>query len=264
MDGIRELLAAVAVPLILWSLVQAAILQWRARKVKAITIPFFKALYVSIMACCAAIAFFPFAGVVTAALGALVVALALGNTTNGAPDEVVTLIASLCTIVVWHYAHSKLLARVAASSAALSPKDARAITSEVFAVMIGIMTAIAGLYMLVFSLTSPHIGGMLIAVPILAAALHSRSIVIWFLAFGSIAAVASASHLDEMRIPLYEYEVQLGLLSSDVFPIAVASVLTRLLSESRPWMIGLAALASFIAAWYLGVSVSSRFGAIYA
>jgi len=254
MDGIRTLLAVVAVPLILWSLVQAAILKWRAREVKAITIPFGKAFYVSIMAWCYAIAFFFAAGG----------ALALGNITN----EAVWLIAWPCPIVVWYYAHSKLLARATASSAALSPKDARAITSEVVAVMTGPMIAIAGLYMLAMILMLPPliqftIIGMLITVPILAAALHSRPIVIWLLAFGSIAAVASALHLYAMRISLDAYEVWLGVLSSDVFPIAVACVLTRLLSESRPQIIGLAALASFIAAWYLGVIVGKRFGAIY-
>lgn len=249
-QALREMLAAVAVPLILWSLVQAAILKWRARKVKAITIPSGKAFYVSIMAWCAAIAVF----------FAAVVAAVLGNINN----EAVELIAYLCTIVVWYYAHSKLLARATASSAALSPKDARAITSEVVAVMTVIMIAIAGLYLLLIALMFPPLIGMLITVPILAAALHSRPIVIWLLAFGSIAAVASALHLYAMRIPLDEYEVWLGVLCSDVFPIAVASVLTRLLSESRPWIIGLAALASFIAAWYLGFIVGGRFGAIYA
>jgi len=128
------LLAGAAAIVVLWSLIQAAILKWRARKVKAITISFGKAFYVSIMAWCAAIAF----------SFAASIALALGNITN----EAVGLTARLCTLVVWYYAHSKLLARATASSAALSPKEARAITSDVFAVMIVIAIAVAALFML--------------------------------------------------------------------------------------------------------------------
>ena len=106
--------------------------------------------------------------------------------------------------------------------------------------------------------------GTMIAVPVLAAILHSRSLVIWISTFCSVAAVASAVHLYAMRIPLDAYEIWLGVLCGDVFPIGVASSLSRLLTPTtRQWAVGLAALVSYIAALFLGVTVGGRLGAIF-
>jgi hypothetical protein len=106
--------------------------------------------------------------------------------------------------------------------------------------------------------------GTLIAVAILAAVLRSQSVVVWIFTFGGVAIAASALHLYSMRILLDEPEIWLGVLCGEVFPIAVASTLTRLLSSTtRTWVIGLAALVSYIAALFLGVTVGGRLGAIF-
>jgi hypothetical protein len=106
--------------------------------------------------------------------------------------------------------------------------------------------------------------GTLIALPILAAILRSHSVASWTFAFIFVAAVAAVAHFYAMRLPLNTYEPWLGILCGDVFPIAVTSTLTRLLTPTtRPWVMGLAALATYIAALFLGVTVGGRFGAIY-
>jgi hypothetical protein len=106
--------------------------------------------------------------------------------------------------------------------------------------------------------------GTVIAVPVLATVLRTLSLTVWIFAFGGLAIAASALHLYAMRIPLNEPEIWLGVLCGDVFPIAVASTLSRLLTPTtRPWVMGSATLASYIAALLLGVTVGGNFGAIY-
>jgi hypothetical protein len=104
----------------------------------------------------------------------------------------------------------------------------------------------------------------LIALPGFAATLRSRSLRVWVFCFGGLAVVASALQLYATRIALDQYEIWLGAFAGDVFPIAVVATLTRLLPPStRPWAIGFAALAIYIAAVFLGTEVGGRLGAIY-
>jgi hypothetical protein len=105
--------------------------------------------------------------------------------------------------------------------------------------------------------------GTPILMAILAAALRSQSVVVWVLSFSGLTIGASALHLYAIKMPLTEPAIWLGVLCSEVFPIAVASTLTRLLPAHRPWAIGLAAFVSYIAALFLGAEVGGRFGAFF-
>jgi hypothetical protein len=106
--------------------------------------------------------------------------------------------------------------------------------------------------------------GTPILMAILAAALRSRSLVVWVSTFTGLVIAASALHLYAIGMPVSEPTVWLGVLCADVFPVAVASTLTRLISPApRPWLVGVAAVVSYVAALVMGISVGTRFDAFF-
>jgi hypothetical protein len=127
------------VGVLLWSFLNAAILLWRARKLKSWAIRYKDAYVVSLKA--------GFIGVVFAEAGVL--AVAFSGTTS---EDLLKNVGLLFGIVAWWFAHSSALLKLAGTSTPLTVKDARAISASVFAYLFGTVFALAIILLLIIAL----------------------------------------------------------------------------------------------------------------
>ena len=126
------------VGVLLWSFLNAAILLWRARKLKSWAIRYKNAYVVSLKA--------GFIGVVFA--DAAVLAIAFSGT---ATEDLLKYVGLLFGIVAWWFAHSSALLKLAGTSTPLTVKDARAISASVFAYLFGTVFALAIILVLIMA-----------------------------------------------------------------------------------------------------------------
>jgi hypothetical protein len=121
---------------LLWSFLNAAILLWRARKLKNWAIRYKDAYAVSLKA--------GLIGLVSADAAILAVAF-LGNTS----EDLLKYVGLLFGVVAWWFAHSSALLKLPGALALLTVKDARAISASVFGFLFGAYFALALIVMLI-------------------------------------------------------------------------------------------------------------------
>ena len=114
---------------LLWSFLNAALLLWRARKLKSWAIRYKDAYIVSLKAGIIGLVF----------ADAAVVAVAFAG---GASEDLLIYVGLLFGIVAWWFAHSNALLKLASTSFALTVKDARAISASVFGYLFGALFAL--------------------------------------------------------------------------------------------------------------------------
>lgn len=119
-----------AIGVLLWSFLNAAILLWRARKLKSWAIRYKDAYVVSLKA--------GLIGLVFADAAIFTVAFA-GNTS----EDLMKYVGLLFGVVAWWFAHSSALLKLAGTSKPLTVKDARAISASVFGYLFGALFALA-------------------------------------------------------------------------------------------------------------------------
>ena len=124
------------VGVLLWSFLNAAILLWRARKLKSWAIRYKDAYVVSLKA--------GIIGLVFANAAVLAVAFA-----GGASDDLLKYVGMLFGIVAWWFAHSSALLKLAGTSMMLTAKDARAISANVFGYLLGALFALSLIVVLI-------------------------------------------------------------------------------------------------------------------
>ena len=130
-----------AVGVLLWSLLNASILKWRARKIKAWLINFKPAYLLSIKA-----------GFVALVVGdAAVFAAAFSGS---ASEDLFKNVGLLFGLVSWWFTHSNALLKLAGPSLPLSVKEARAISANVFGYLFGAVFALGLVLVLFLSLFS--------------------------------------------------------------------------------------------------------------
>jgi membrane-bound metal-dependent hydrolase YbcI (DUF457 family) len=106
--------------------------------------------------------------------------------------------------------------------------------------------------------------GCLLAVPVLAAALHHRTRTASIVAATLLAALASANLLVSMRLPLDSLDVWYGVFFGVVLPVSCGLLLPRLLSpEASRWKPVLAAIVCYFAALFIGTRIGSALGAVF-
>ncbi len=123
-------LAGQAIGVLLWSFLNAAILLWRARKLKGWVIRYKDAYIVSLKA--------GFWGLVFGDAAVLAVAFA-----GGTSEDLFKYVGLLFGVVAWWFAHSNALLKLAGTSTPLTVKDARAISASVFGYLFGALFALA-------------------------------------------------------------------------------------------------------------------------
>ena len=129
------------VGVLLWSFLNAAILLWRARKLKSWTLRYKDGYVVSLKA--------GFIGVVFA--DAAVLAVAFSGTTS---EDLLKYVGLLFGIVAWWFAHSSALLKLAGTSTPLTVKDARAISASVFGYLFGALFALGLIVVVIIAIVS--------------------------------------------------------------------------------------------------------------
>jgi hypothetical protein len=117
------------------SLLSAAVLIWRARKLKNWPIPFRSAYVVAAIAAVA--------GIISANVIALIISFASDNV------RLLESVGRLFGLVVWWFVHSRALMKLAGTAVPLTVKEARSISASVFAYLFGIVFALAVAGMLI-------------------------------------------------------------------------------------------------------------------
>jgi hypothetical protein len=129
-----------AIGVLLWSFLNASVLVWRARAMRAWTIAYRTAYIVSIKAGYIAIIFANLA----------VLSLAFAGYKD---EEALKWTGVLFGVVSWWFAHSNALMRIDGPKSLLGPKDARAISASVFGYLLagffGIGVLLIGILFLV-------------------------------------------------------------------------------------------------------------------
>ncbi|MEW5792641.1 MAG: hypothetical protein ACOY4L_00670 [Pseudomonadota bacterium] len=135
------MIAGPAIGVLLWSFLNASILQWRARKLRNLSIRYKDAYLVSIKA-----------GLVALVVGDLaVLAVAFSGNSN---EQLLNSVGLLFGVTSWWFAHSNGLLKLAGQSSLPSPKDARAISASVFGYWIGGLFALSLVLLLGIGLVS--------------------------------------------------------------------------------------------------------------
>ena len=124
------------VGVLLWSFLNAAILLWRARKLKSWAIRYKDAYIVSLKAGIIGLVF----------ADAAVVAVAFAG---GASEDLLKYVGLLFGIGAWWFAHSNALLKLASTSFTLTVKDARAISASVFGYLFGALFALGLIVVLI-------------------------------------------------------------------------------------------------------------------
>ena len=135
------LIVGQAVGVLLWSLLNASILQWRARKIKAWAINFKQAYFLSLKA-----------GLVALVVGdAAVFAITFSGSSS---EDLLKYVGLLFGLVSWWFTHSNALLKLAGPSLPLTVKEARAISASVFGYLFGALFALSLVLVLLLSLFS--------------------------------------------------------------------------------------------------------------
>ena len=148
MPDLFEVILYEAAGLLLWSFINALVLQWQARKFKSWRIDYKSSHLLSLKA-----------GSVALLVGDAV--LLAGDTgiftlvsAGIVRAEYLPYIGVLIGVLTWRYLHSNLLMTLAGSSISLALDEARTISAVVFGYLFGMVVALSIVLMLLFSLTS--------------------------------------------------------------------------------------------------------------
>lgn len=134
--------------LLLWSFINALVLQWRARKLKSWRIDYKAAHLLSLKASTVAL----LAGNAVVLVGDTgVFAMVSAGIVRA---EHLPYIGVLIGVFTWRYLHSNLLMTLAGSSISLALDEARTISAVVFGYLFGAVVVFTIVLMLLFSLTS--------------------------------------------------------------------------------------------------------------
>lgn len=148
MPDLLEVVLGEAAGLLLWSIINASVLQWQARKFKSWRIDYKPAHLLSLKA----------GGVAVLAGDAVMLVGDTGVLTMVSAGMVraehLPYIGILIGVFTWRYLHSNLLMTLAGSSVSLALDEARTISAVVFGYLIGAVIAFTIVLMLLFSLTS--------------------------------------------------------------------------------------------------------------
>ena len=148
MPSLLEVILGEAAGLLLWSFINALVLQWQARKFKSWRIDYKSAHLLSLKA----------GSVALLAGDAVVLAGDTGILTMASAGivraEHLPYIGVIVGVFTWRYVHSNLLMTLAGSSISLALEEARTISAVVFGYLFGAVVALSIVIMLLFSLTS--------------------------------------------------------------------------------------------------------------
>jgi hypothetical protein len=148
MPSLLEVILGEAAGLLLWSFLNALVLQWRARKVKSWRIDYKSAHLLSLKAGSVAL----LAGDAVVLVGDTgIFAMASAGIVRA---EHLPYIGVIVGVFTWRYLHSNLLMTLAGSSISLALDEARTISAVVFGYLFGMVVALSIVLMLLFSLTS--------------------------------------------------------------------------------------------------------------